>query len=339
VLVVAGCSSNETAHADGGTDVRDAARDSVVVDTVIPADIVFGAPDGTDVTVDDGTGADASADVAVDVPVVIGPHEGTVDRLRFAVYGDIRPPYPDQNSAYPQMVFGDVMQSIEETGVQFAIATGDYMNANFCSSCVDTQLDYLTMAERRFSGHVFHSLGNHECATVTSYNCDAENETVNIRTFKTRMLAEYDHTYYDFRIHTSTGDAHFIATAPNAWNDGQAAWLTSVLAQPAAYTFVIAHEPPSDPGPGTSAIEDAMMLRAGGISMRFYGHVHEYSRYGFNATVTGNAGAPLSGSSYYGFIVVEQRDDGNLVVNAYEASHPPIVRDSFVVQPDGSPGR
>ena len=337
-LLAAGCSTSITTHGDASNDA-DANRPDVAASDVQFADVTF----AVDVASDDANDAAADAVVAdaapADAGAPIGPHGGSVDRLRFAVFGDIRPPYPDQNSAYPQMIVGEVMSSINESNVQFAVATGDYMNANFCSNCVDTQLNYLATAESMFDGHVFHAMGNHECATVTAYNCQNENETVNVRTFRTRFLPDYEHTYYDWVVRTSAGDAHFIATAPNAWNSAQATWLTNALAQPAAYTFVIAHEPPNDPGPGTRAIEDAMALRPGGISMRFYGHVHEYSRVGFNGTITGNAGAPLSGSNYYGFVVVEQRADGNLVVNGYEAGHPAIVHDSFVVQPDGMPGR
>ncbi len=331
----AGCASNLVigdAHPADGASPTDAAAPT-------DADASMADPDVVDVPED--VAPDVSPDVAPDVVFPpVGVHGGTVDRLRFAVFGDIRPPIPDQNSAYPSAIFGEVMAGVQDLGVQFAVSTGDYMNANFCASCVDAQLDMLTAAEARFSGHVFHALGNHECATLTSYNCESENETSNIRTFRTRLLAGYDHTYFDWIVHTSMGDAHFIATAPNAWSPAQATWFNTVLAYPAAYTIVIAHEPPSAAGPGTVPIEDAMALRTGGVSLRLYGHVHEYSHVGFNGTVTGNAGAPLSGTgSYFGFVVIEQRADGNLVVNAYEVGHPPMLRDSFVVQPNGMPGR
>ena len=343
LAVVAGCSTGNTTTDTGATDTGtptdtaarvDVAPDVLVVDVNTIPDVPI-----VDVGTDAGSGSDAGSDAAPDAVAMIGPHGGTVDRLRFAVFGDVRPPYPDQNGAYPSRIFGDVMGSVEDVGVQFAVATGDYMNANLCTSCVNTQLDLLAVGERRFHGQVFHALGNHECATVTSYNCSNEDETTNIRTFRSRLLSDYAHTYFDWVVRTSNGDAHFISTAPNAWNSGQAAWLTTALARPATYTFVIAHEPPSATGPGTLAIEDAMALRTGGISMRFYGHVHEYSRVGFNGTITGNAGAALSGTNYYGFVVVEQRADGNLVINSYEAGHPAMIRDSFVVQPNGMPGR
>jgi hypothetical protein len=152
------------------------------------------------------------------------------------------------------------------------------------------------------------------------------------------IIPDYDHVYYDFTVRTRHGDAHFIATAPNAWNDTQRAWLDRVLAVPARYTFVLAHEPPDSSRPsGSDAIEQAMMRRSGGITLRLYGHVHNYQHPLPNAIVTGNAGAPLTGTgSYFGFVIVQQQEDANLVVTAYEIGSPPMVRDSFVLTPEGT---
>jgi hypothetical protein len=108
-----------------------------------------------------------------------------------------------------------------------------------------------------------------------------------------------------------------------------------VLAEPARYTFVIAHEPPSDPGPGTTDIENAIATRTGGVTLRLYGHVHKYDHPLPNAIVTGNAGAPLSGFDTYGFALIEQRADDNIVVTSYAIGTPPTPIDSFVLTPDG----
>ena len=83
--------------------------------------------------------------------------------------------------------------------------------------------------------------------------------------------------------------------------------------------------------------------RVGGVTLRLYGHTHEYRHYAapdYNAVVDGNAGAPLSGSSgsgqYYGFGIVDQRADGNIVFTAYQTGSPPMPMDSWVVAPNGA---
>ena len=55
-----------------------------------------------------------------------------------------------------------------------------------------------------------------------------------------------------------------------------------------------AHVPPTAPdlAPGTTPIENA--LRAHPVTLRLYGHSHEYRHFTANAIITGNAGAPLS---------------------------------------------
>jgi hypothetical protein len=71
--------------------------------------------------------------------------------------------------------------------------------------------------------------------------------------------------------------------------------------------------------------------------MRLYGHTHEYRRISTNAVISGNAGAPLEvPTSSYGFLMVQQRSDGNVVVTAYDVGTPPTIRDSFVVTPQGA---
>ncbi|MEI8255565.1 MAG: metallophosphoesterase [Deltaproteobacteria bacterium] len=336
LLVACGAAS----HTGDGDPPTDAARDTATPD--VRSDV---APDG--VAPDDVAGADAAADaqpdaradVVTDTGTVfppIGPTGGSVDRLHFAVFGDVRPPIPDQTSAYPTMIVTSVMDGIESGHAQFVIGTGDYMNENFCASCATDQIALLQSAERHYTGYVFHGMGNHECLTITSVNCPNQNESVALRTFKTTLLPTRVNVYYDWHVQTSSGDAHFIATDPNAWNAEQQTWLDTVLAQPARYTFVVAHEPPSAPGPGTAAIEASIATRTGGVTLRMYGHVHRYEHPVPNGIVTGNAGAPLSSWDTYGYAVIDQRDDDNIVVTAYAVGSPPSPIDSFVLTPDGA---
>jgi hypothetical protein len=175
-------------------------------------------------------------------------------------------------------------------------------------------------------------------------NCPLGNETANIIAFLTRLSPGYGHPYFDWMIHTRLGDAHFIAVAPNAWDDTQQAWFVDALAENATYTFVIVHEPPDayQPPTSTDTIEQMIAARSRRVTLRLYGHTHEYHHLNsgaYNAVVNGNAGAPLGGNDtsgqYYGFGVVQQRADGNIVFTAYQVGSPAMPLDSWVVTPEG----
>jgi hypothetical protein len=209
---------------------------------------------------------------------------------------------------------------------------------------VNAQLDLLLQAEARFSGPVFHAMGNHECTTASTSNCPLGTESAGLRAFRTRLIPMRTALYYDWSTPTPHGNAHFIMTAPNAWSPEQQTWLDAALAMPdQMYTFVVAHEPPTSNTipPGTMPIEASMNMHPGGVTLRLYGHVHFYRHTGTNSVVVGNGGAPLSGTSAgarYGFTIISQRDDGNIVVTAYEVGSPPMVMESFVLRPDGTAG-
>jgi hypothetical protein len=293
----------------------------------------------------DGGTAPADAPSVVYVPPArmdapggaIGPTGGSVARMRFGVFGDVRPPSANDTAHYPAAIVAAVMDGIAASGAQFAVANGDYMFALNAEASA-AQVGMLLAAESRFGGHVFHSLGNHECTGASASNCPLGNETAQMRAFRANLAPSYPAPYFDWVVTTALGDAHFIATAPNAWSPTQQAWLDRALARPARYTIVIAHEPPGNrEAPGSVAIESAVAARPGGVTLRLYGHTHEYRHLAGNAIIAGNAGAPLaSASGEYGFVVVDQRADGDLVVTAYTIGHPPMVADSFVLTPGGA---
>ena len=267
----------------------------------------------------------------------IGPDGGIADRFRFAVFGDVRPPNADMPETYPTAIIQHIVTNFTGLNAQFAVATGDYMFANTTESA-EAQVALLLTAEHAFGGTVFHSLGNHECLTNTLGNCPNGVESANIQVFHSRLASAYANVYFDWTVRTSSGDAHFIAAAPNAWSVAQESWLTAALAQPARYTFVISHIPPSSQRAPASVrtIEDAINARPGGVTLRLYGHTHEYRKLATNAVIVGNGGAPLGGSGNYGFVMVDQRADGDVSVVAYEIGNPPLLRDAFVVHPDGT---
>jgi hypothetical protein len=298
---------------------------------------------GVTVCLDAGMRDSGVRDAGVDVPRVdsggvIGPMGGTVSLMHFGVFGDVRPMNPNQTPDYPTMVITEVMDGMSQEHAEFAVATGDYMFADYASTA-NAQLELLVAAETHFVGHIFHALGNHECTGADNSNCPLGNETPQVQAYRTHLGSAYATLYYDWTVHTSVGDAHFIVTAPNGWDSTQSAWLTRMLAVSARYTFVVAHEPPTAQviGPGSAAIETAMRARTGGVTLRLYGHTHEYRRINPNGVVSGNAGAPLyMPTDQYGFVMVDQRADGNIIVTAYNVGRPPTVNESWVVTPSGT---
>ena len=320
----------------GTADVVDAATTDTGNDDVTTMLVDVSDPDAaTDASISDVTASDAS-DASTDASASL---------LTFGVFGDVRPPNFNATADYPTAIVTSVMDGLQGQGAQFAIATGDYMFAyDNSGSAANAQLDLLLQAESHFTGPVFHAMGNHECTTASTSNCPNGDESALVQAFHTRLIPTHPTLYYDWSTPTPLGNAHFIVTAPNAWSTAQAAWLDTALALPdQRYTIVVAHEPPTSNTipPGTMPIEAALALRTGGITLRLYGHVHFYRHTNTNSVVVGNGGAPLSGTSsgaVYGFTVVRQRADGDIVVTAYEVGTPPMVMESFVLHPDGTPG-
>ena len=294
---------------------------------------------------DAGTGSDAGTPPRSDAAVQAG---GTVNLLHFGVFGDVRPNDNNMPSEYPTATITNIMQNLQSLGSQFAIATGDYMFATDASS-VTPEIASLLSAEANYGGYIFHGMGNHECTGAVASDCPNFNETPNVQQYLSRLTGPVNgKPYFDWVVHTSMGDAHFISTAPNAWGTAgsaqeaaQTAWLQSALAQPATYTFLMVHESPDAQGPpyGEGQIE-SILATHGAVTLRLYGHTHEYNHLtsvSYNAVVDGNAGAPLDGSgTYFGFAIVDQNTDGTITLTAYQTGNPPMVVESWSVNANGT---
>ena len=301
------------------------------------------APTPIDSPVAPDAATDATRDAGVDVVPTspITARGGTVDLMHFGVFGDVRPPNENETASYPTAIVSQVFDGMTALNAQFAVGTGDYMFANVASA-VNAQLDALTGAQHtHFANHIFFAMGNHECTGGDASNCPSGNETSNVMAFRSRLISDQSALWYDFTIHTSLGDAHFIVTSENAWGTPQSTWFNTAMAARAMYTIVVAHEPPTafTQGPGGLPTETAIAMRTGGVSLRLYGHTHEYRRINPNGVVAGNAGATLSPTGVYGFVMVDQRRDGNLVVTAYGLGRPPAPVESWVVTPGGAATR
>jgi hypothetical protein len=264
----------------------------------------------------------------------VGPTGGTVSLLKFGVFGDVRPPSDGADSSYPVNIIGPIIRAIHAQSAQFIVATGDYMYSRTTSS-VANQLDQLLGAEQSFTGGtIFHTMGNHECNGASNSNCPRLTETPNIRGFMSRLLPFSQTPYHSFTVQTSKGTAKFVSIAANAWDSTQEAWLRQTLAQSTTYTFVSRHEQTGDPDAPGAAPSDAIIAQYP-VTLKMFGHAHEYRRISDNAVISGNGGANLrTQGTYYGYLIVEQHSNGDITVTAYDISTGMPV-DTWAVTPGG----
>ena len=277
----------------------------------------------------DGTADDAPPHSG---PGSVTPSGGQVDRLSFGVFGDVRPGSPNADEGYPTTTIGSIMAGIASHGAQFVVGTGDYMFSNTADS-VKNQLDLLVQAETRFPGPVFHSLGNHECDGFTATNCISLTQTPNISAFMQRLVPFATQPYYSLTVSTSMGSAKLVFIAANFWNADQAAWLEGVLSVPTTYTFVVRHEPSDTPQTPGVVPSDAIMA-SHPVTLKLYGHAHEYRRVAINAVISGNGGAPMRTAGNFGYLIVRQLASGNIAVTEFaQGSDMPL--DTWTLNPAG----
>src|SRR5947209_5476758 len=101
---------------------------------------------------------------------MMNPPSTTTDALlTFAVFGDARPPNPDDTAGYPSTVLGSIFTLAGMHGAQFVVGTGDYMFASYEQTVTD-QVALFKQAEANFVGPVYLTMGNHECTGATASN-------------------------------------------------------------------------------------------------------------------------------------------------------------------------
>jgi hypothetical protein len=290
-------------------------------------------------------------------PGTVGPGGGSLAALSFAIVGDTRPPNEDDTSGYPTSVITKIWQNIEAASPRpaFAVTTGDYMFAS-PSHTPGTQAAQMALymgARNLFSNVMFPAMGNHECDGATADNCYACGsacnsvggtcinnlcETPNFTVFQSNMLAPISQAlpYYSININSTTNawTSKFVFVACNMWSPAQATWLASTLSTPTTYTFVIRHESPGTSGaPCVTASPSAdSITTAHPFTMIIAGHTHTYAYYSSEKlVVVGNGGAPLSGSTNYGYVIARQQANGSILFNEYDYSTN-AVSNTFTVQ-------
>jgi hypothetical protein len=272
----------------------------------------------------------------------VGPTGGSLDYLQFAIIGDTRPATKDDNGGYPTSIITQIYQDLEKENPYpaFGIATGDYIFASTTGSNASTQMDYYLGAQANYTKHVFHALGNHECNGYTNSNCGAGNTTGitgSYTTFLNKMLGGATLPYFAFRVNAKDGTwtAKFVVIAANAWDQTQADWLTAQMADPTTYTFVVRHEGIySNTAPGVTPSQS--IIAGYPYTLLLEGHTHSLAYYpNDRELITGIGGAPLTGSTDYGYVIASRLPSGKIKFVGYDYQNRSILR-QFVVNPDGT---
>ncbi len=275
----------------------------------------------------------------------VGPTGGTLDTLDFAVVGDTRPATEGDIAGYPTAVVTKIWQDVEASSPRpaFAVTTGDYQFSNPFSNEASAQIDLYLAARATFSNLVFPAMGNHECTGGTASNCGSGNTdgiTQSYSLFLAKLLGPIGQTkpYYEIDVGSTGGDwtSKFVFVAANAWDATQASWLSTVLAKPTTYTFVVRHESSLvTTAPGVSPSEQIMAQHP--YTLSIVGHTHTYGHYASTREVViGNGGAPPTGSVNYGYVVARQRHSDNAIQFwSYDYASGAVV-DQFNLKPDGS---
>ena len=260
---------------------------------------------------------------------------GTGGLLKFAVFGDCRPPNNNDSSGYPSTIIGGIFALAQSNGAQFIVGTGDYMFAT-SASAVPPQVALFKQAMAQYTaGPIYLAMGNHECTGATASNCPNLNETANVQAFMQMVPAGITTPYYRIDMSTPLGTAKFVFIAANAWSSAQESWLTTQLSEATTYTFVIRHESIQSSGVPTGVNVSEPIVTAHPYTLELMGHTHEYSHVDTQHVISGNAGAPLESSGdSYGLLLVEQQTNGNITVSEIDEATGSIT-DTWSVSPTG----
>ena len=277
-----------------------------------------------------GTGR-ASTDMAMG-----GGGGGSGTLMKFAVFGDSRPPNDNDTTGYPSSIISGIFALAQSNGAQFVVGTGDYMFATDASA-VTAQVALFKQAMASYSaGPVYLTMGNHECTGADLSNCPNLNETANIKAFMQMVPAGVTTPYYRIDVNTPLGKAKFVFIAANSWDasNTQQNWLETQLSDATTYTFVIRHESTTSSGVPACVATSEAIVAAHPYTVELLGHTHEYRRVDTQHVISGNAGAPLDSGTEYGLLLVEQQTNGNITVSEMDEATG-MMTDTWTVSPTG----
>jgi hypothetical protein len=285
---------------------------------------------------DCGGGVTGTAD-AGPITGTVDATGGTVSRMFFAVVGDTRPPNANQTSQYPTSTITQIYTDIDGLNPkpQFVLTTGDYMFSSKNGTANVAQLAKYTSAMSNYhGGPVFPVLGNHECTGYTADNC-ATTSTANLEAFKSALVDPLglSDIFYTVPFQASDGSwtAKIIVAACNAWSSTQKSWLQGELAKPTTYTIVGRHEPSSaTTAPCIAEMDPILSATSPPIDLLIAGHTHLLEHSG-HQIIIGNGGAPITGSSPFGFATVELIPGTGFRINEFDSSTAAVIR-SYIIQ-------
>jgi hypothetical protein len=287
------------------------------------------------------TSSSSASSSGAPVASPIGKTGGTIPTLSFAIVGDTRPANEDDTATYPTPIITKLWQDVEAYSPRpaFGISTGDYMFASPSGVQAAAQLELYLGARSNFINVVFPAMGNHECTGADDSNCgegNADGITDNYSTFLARMLAPLGQSlpYYTIDINGTAGawTAKFVFIACNAWSAVQSTWLTTQLAIPTTYTFVVRHEGSNATTTGCVA-PTAAILAQNPYTLLIAGHTHTFAYYASEKQlIVGNGGAPLTGNIDYGYVVAEQQAGGDILFKEFDYTTN-VLQTSFTVTP------
>ena len=271
---------------------------------------------------------DAGAPDAGTVPAgSVGPDGGSVDRLWFATTGDTRPASCDQTQNYPKAAIAQIAASMKALRVQFAVDLGDHMFVcNQSDAEAQEQMGFYTAAMAQGPGTWWMTMGNHECGNnLQPYACFGDTHDANFAAYMAALKRPLP--YYFTDVQTSLGLARFVFIADDSWNNAQAAWLESTLADAdarAKYTIIARHHPVQGTRTGNAAIVAAIQRHKYALILTAHNHSysHDTASFGARSAVVGLGGA--SPTTQPGFATVLQNADGSLSFVLRDASGNPL---------------
>jgi hypothetical protein len=304
-------------------------------------------PPGDATPTHDGTLSDARV---VDAPKAPGDGRNpspdaapSSNSFRFGIVGDTRPAVINDTSAYPTAVITTIWNDIEaeSPALDFAVSTGDYMFASTTSGQALPQLTKYLTARSVFHNPVYAAMGNHECTGATTSNCGAgttDGVTDNYTQFMSHMVTPQGQSepYYAVFFHAADNSwtAKLVLVAGNAWTSAQGSWLTSTLAMPTTYTFVVRHESDTaTTAPGVSPSK--AIINAHPVTLQIVGHAHTYQHASTHEVIDGTGGAPLTSGSNYGYGVIERLANGDVQFTQKDYQSHAVI-DQWRVHADGT---
>jgi hypothetical protein len=263
----------------------------------------------------------------------VGIDGGAVSELYFAVVGDTRPamepPSSMPTSGYPTTIITKIFQDIDALNPkpQFVIATGDYMYASPSGTTGTQQLQLYNQARANYTGVVFPVMGNHECNGNSSGNC-ATMTTNNLTEYISALLTPIKRSklYYSFDVKDTAGQwtAKFIVVACNAWDTTQNTWFNTQLARSTTYTFIARHMPIASNGPCNTQMDAE--LSGATYNGLLTGHTHSaYFSPLQKELVEGVGGAPITGTSNYGYATVRQNGSSFTITQYDYSTNQPVA--------------